>query len=113
MIGKPYDCYLHNLYGLQIYAYVRKCFRVCCAYMRVCASTWAGQIASQSLQAMQRSSPEGYLVWHHDKNCEDSIESAEPWMNQALFHIFKVHFQAFPAPAAAENYISIYSTYCI
>lgn len=30
--------------------------------------TCAGQIASQSLQAMQRSSPDGYLMEHHDKH---------------------------------------------
>lgn len=31
-------------------------------------NTWAGQIASHSLQAMQRSSPEGYLQEHHVKD---------------------------------------------
>lgn len=37
---------------------------MCSARVRVC--TCAGQIASHSLQAMQRSSPEGYLVKNHN-----------------------------------------------
>lgn len=36
-----------------------------------CHCTWAGQMASQSLQAMQRSSPEGYLRRHHVKHSEN------------------------------------------
>lgn len=35
--------------------------------VQVCVCTWAGQMASHSLQAMQRSSPEGYL--RRDLSC--------------------------------------------
>lgn len=50
----------------------------------VCVCTWAGQMASHSLQAIQRSSPEGYLVEHHHHT------SSSPTLYQLTLQM-KVH----------------------
>lgn len=52
-------------------------FVLCEVTVSVRINTWAGQIASHSLQAMQRSSPDGYLKEHHVKDFVNKLPLPE------------------------------------